>query len=126
MRLFSYNDRDRQSGQVEAAAHKPLGQCPKQGVHQQGEQEDDADGKAYAVLQFDYAADVIEGLIYFIGKIGKNNGADKDQHLSDKANYKVANDADGQPMLGKHPRIGAGQVSVQLGTGNQRKDQEEE
>ena len=30
--------------------------------------------------------------IYFNGK---NNGADKAQHLSDKANYKVADDADG-------------------------------
>jgi len=74
-------------------------------------------------LQFDHAADVIEGRIYYNGK---NNGADKAQHLSNKANYKVADDADGQPMLGKHPRIGAGQVSVQLGTGNQCKDQEEE
>lgn len=73
-------------------------------------------------MQFDHAADVIEARIYFNGK---NNGADKDQHLPDKANYKVADDADDQPMLGKHPRIGAGQVSVQLGTGNQCKDQEE-
>ena len=74
-------------------------------------------------MQFDHAADVIKGRIYFNGK---NNGADKAQHLSDKANYKVADDADDQPMLGKHPGIGTGQVGVQLGTSDQRKDQEKE
>ena len=121
--LFSFDKIVRVSRQIQPPGHKPLGQCPEQSVDKDDQQADGENRSKQGILRIEQSADIGKAGIDFNSK---QNNAQQKQQLPDKVKHKITDDADQQPLLGKLPGKGAGQVGVQLGHGNQSKDQDKE